>query len=147
MLSSLKQLRSLHKELRHDEWLNLKLNKQRWNAAEEMCSLKSYCSSYQPRCLPATKHCLWKNATIWGKQEEIMFIPNILILAICTVQNKYSSGRPQHSRWFIMWECRKALWPFLRKENRGQMCPHLSTEWSSVINLTPVVAVKAIIQL
>lgn len=26
-----------------------------------------------------------------GKQEEIMFIHNILILAICTVQNKYSS--------------------------------------------------------
>lgn len=26
-----------------------------------------------------------------GKQEEIMFIHNILILAICAVQNKYSS--------------------------------------------------------
>lgn len=38
-----------------------------------------------------------KNATMGGKQQEIMFIHNILILAICTVQNKYSSGRPQHS--------------------------------------------------
>lgn len=45
MPSSVKQLRFPRKELRHDERLNFKFNKQRWNAAEEMHGLKSNCSS------------------------------------------------------------------------------------------------------
>lgn len=91
-----------------------------------------------------------KNATMGGKQQETMFIHNILILAICTVQNKYSSGRPAQLVIYNV-EAQKSIavipvWgsPL---ENRGQMWPHLSTEWSSVINLTQAVAVKVIILL
>lgn len=45
MPSSVKQLRFPRKELRHDERLNFKFNKQRWIAAEETHGLKSNCSS------------------------------------------------------------------------------------------------------